>query len=101
NPKTHLDAWRIWMAQAMFKDQASVIPVGKFAMIHRAVLDACDAVDGLKDGLIDDPTRCRFDPHVLECKEGDAPTCLTPAQVAAARVVMSPAKNRKTGAEIF
>jgi Tannase and feruloyl esterase len=101
NPKTHLDAWRIWMAQAMFKDQASVIPVGKFAMIHRAVLDACDAVDGLKDGLIDDPTRCRFDPHVLECREGDAPTCLTAAQVAAARVVMSPAKNRKTGAEIF
>ena len=101
NPKTHLDAWRIWMAQAMFKDQASVIPVAKFAMIHRAVVDACDALDGVKDGLIDDPRRCRFDPRILECKEGDAPTCLTAAQVAAARVVMSPAKDRKTGAEIF
>jgi feruloyl esterase len=55
NPKTHLDAWRIWMAQAMFKDQASVIPVSKFAMIHEAVLAACDATDGLKDGLIQDP----------------------------------------------
>jgi len=101
NPKTHLDAWRIWMAQAMFKDQASVIPVGKFAMIHRAVVDACDALDGVKDGLIDDPRRCRFDAGILECKEGDAPTCLTAAQVAAARVVMSPAKDRKTGVEIF
>ena len=101
NPKTHLDAWRIWMAQAMFKDQASVIPVGKFAMIHAAVVEACDAIDGVKDGLIEDPTRCRFDPRVLQCAGADAPTCLTPAQVAAAQVVMSPVKDRKTGAEIF
>jgi feruloyl esterase len=101
NPKTHLDSWRIWMAQAMFKDQASVIPVSKFTMIHEAVVGACDAIDGLKDGLIDDPTKCRFDPRVLECKTGDGPACLTTAQVATARVVMSPAKDRKTGAEIF
>jgi feruloyl esterase len=101
NPKTHLDAWRIWMAQGMFKDEASAIPVSKFAMIHEAVLGACDAIDGLKDGLIDDPRKCRFDPQTLECKAGDQPTCLTPPQVAAARVVMSPAKDRKSGAEIF
>jgi feruloyl esterase len=89
------------MAQAMFKDQASVIPVSKFGMIHEAVLGACDAIDGLKDGLIDNPTKCRFDPRVLECKTEGGPACLTAAQVAAARVVMSPAKDRKTGAEIF
>jgi Tannase and feruloyl esterase len=99
NPKTHLDGWRIWMAQAMFKNEASVIPVTKFPLIHNAVLAACDAIDGLKDGLIDDPTRCHFDPQVLECKGGDAPGCLTVAQVNTARVVMSPAKDRK--AEIF
>src|SRR5437867_4468272 len=87
NPKTHLDAWRIWMAQAMFKDEASVIPVTKFPMIHKAVLAACDAIDGLKDGLIDDPTKCHFDPQVLECKSGDAPSCLTAAQVTTAQVV--------------
>ncbi|HEV2982973.1 MAG TPA: tannase/feruloyl esterase family alpha/beta hydrolase [Vicinamibacterales bacterium] len=101
NPKTHLDAWRIWMAQAMFKDEASVIPVTKFPMIHKAVLAACDAIDGLKDGLIDDPTKCHFDPQVLECKSGDAPNCLTVAQVTTAQVVMSPPKDRKTGGEIF
>jgi feruloyl esterase len=101
NPKTHLDAWRIWMAQAMFKDEASVIPVTKFPMIHKAVLAACDEIDGLKDGLIDDPTKCHFDPQVLECKSGDAPSCLTAAQVTAAQVVMSPVKDRKAGGEIF
>ena len=62
NPKTHLDAWRIWMSQAMFKDPASFIPASKYPVIHQAVLKACDALDGLSDGLIDDPTRCHFDP---------------------------------------
>src|SRR5262249_20461244 len=53
NPKTSLDAWRIWMAQAMFKDPASFIPKEKYATVHKAVLAACDALDGLKDGLIE------------------------------------------------
>ncbi len=101
NPKTHLDAWRVWMTQAMFKDQASVIPASKFPMIHEAVVNACDKIDGVKDGLIDDPTRCTFDPKVLHCKGGDGSSCLTAAQVATANVIMNPVKDRNTGAEIF
>src|SRR5262249_55015021 len=80
---------------------ASFIPPAKHAVIHQAVLAQCDALDGVKDGLIEDPTRCRFDPTSLLCKGGDGPGCLTAAQVDAARVVMSPAKNRKTGELIF
>src|SRR6266571_2280457 len=101
NPKTHLDAWRIWMAQAMMKDKSSFIPPSKHSMIHQAVLAQCDALDGLKDGLIQDPTTCHFDPKVLQCQGPDAASCLTAPQVEAARVVMSPVKNRKTGALIF
>ena len=101
NPKTHLDAWRIWMAQAMMKDTDSFIPSSKHSMIHQAVLAQCDALDGLKDGLIQDPTRCHFDPKVLQCHGPDAPDCLTAPQVEAARVVMSPVKNRQTGMLIF
>ena len=69
-------------------------------MIHQAVLDACDKIDGLKDGLIDDPTRCHFDPEVLQCKEGDAPSCLTARQVQTARAILSPAVTH-SGQEIF
>ena len=47
----------------MLKDPASYIPPSKYPLIHQAALDACDAVDGLKDGLIDDPTQCAFDPE--------------------------------------
>jgi feruloyl esterase len=101
NPRTYLNAWQISIAQAMLKDPASFIPPAKYPMIHQAVLAACDALDGVKDGLIADPTRCRFDPKSLECKGDDGPACLTRAQATAASIVMSPAKNPRTGDEVF
>ena len=52
----------------------------------RAVVAACDGIDGLKDGLIDDPRRCTFDPAKLLCKAGaDDAACLTAPQVDAAQ----------------
>jgi feruloyl esterase len=101
NPKTRLDTWRIWMGLETMKDPAARIPQEKYPAIHQAVLAACDALDGLKDGLIDDPTRCHFDPRVLACKESDGPGCLTPKQVQSVSTVMGPAKSPHTGAEIF
>jgi feruloyl esterase len=100
NPRPLIATWELWVAQATLKDPASFIPASKFPMIHKAVLDACDATDGLKDGLIDDPTRCHFDPKVLECKDADGPTCLTTPQVEAARKIITPLKNPRTGKEI-
>ena len=61
NPQTRLAVWNVYVAQAALKDSASTIPASKFPMIHRAVLDRCDALDGLDDGLIGDPSRCSFD----------------------------------------
>jgi feruloyl esterase len=101
NPRTHLAVQAIWLAHATLKDPASYIPKEKYPLIHKAVLDACDAMDGVKDGVLDDPTRCRFDPKVLECKGADGPACLTTPQVEAARKIYSPAKNPRTGEEIF
>jgi len=101
NPKAHLDAWRISMAQTMYASSESVIPPAKFATIHDAVLAQCDALDGAKDGLLENPIQCRFDPGTLKCSGTDAPGCLTSAQVQTARVIMSPARNLKTNELIF
>jgi len=101
NPRTHLNAWQLSIAQAMLKDPASFIPPAKYPTIHQAVLAACDALDGVKDGLITDPPRCRFDPKSLECKGDDGPSCLTRAQAIAASIAMSPVKNPRTGDEMF
>jgi feruloyl esterase len=91
----------MWVAQAMHKDEAGYIPPEKYPLIHKAVLDACDELDGVKDGLIEDPARCHFDPKVLECKSGDAASCLTAAQVESARKIYSGAINPRTKQQLF
>jgi feruloyl esterase len=91
----------LWIADAVLRDPASYIPPAKYPVIHQAALAACDQRDGLKDGLIDDPTRCSFDPGVLLCKQGDDTSCLTAPQVKAAKQIYSPAVNPRTGKELF
>jgi feruloyl esterase len=50
----------------------------------------------VKDGVLEDPTRCKFDPKVVQCKDGaDGTNCLTPPQVEAARKIYTGAKNSK------
>ena len=88
-------------AQATHKSDASFIPATKYPAIHRAAVNACDEIDGLKDGLITDPTKCRFDPAVLECKGADGPSCLTAPQVAAARTIYAPVMDPKSGKQVF
>ena len=101
NPRTRLAFTTLWIAQAAHKDEASYIPPSKYPAIHQAVLNACDALDGLKDGLLADPTRCRFDPKVLACQDADGPACLTAAQIETVRKILSPPKNPQTGEEIY
>ena len=68
------------------------IPPAKYPALHRAVLDACDALDGVKDDAIEDPTRCKFDPIAIQCTGEDNDSCLTPAQVETARRIYAGAK---------
>jgi feruloyl esterase len=98
---THLVTGSIWVAQATLKDPASFITPPQYALINKAVIDACDALDGVKDGLLENPAQCRFDPKVLQCAGQEGPACLTAAQVAAVGRIYGPAKNPRTGAVIF
>jgi feruloyl esterase len=88
------------VAQAVHKDEASYIPATLYPIVHNAVLAACDALDGVKDGVIEDPQRCAFDPKVLECKGADHSACLTAPQVEAVRTIYSAATNQETKREI-
>ena len=101
NYRTHHAFGQLWPAYVSLKDPAGYIPKSKYEVIHKAAVEACDSLDGLKDGLIDDPTKCQFDPKVLECKNGDGPNCLTAQQVETARKIYTPATNPRTGKAIF
>ena len=94
-------AMALWIAHALLKDPAAYIPSARYPLLHKAALAACDASDGLEDGLIDDPRRCKFDPGALLCKGSESSGCLTAPQVEAARKVYVSARNPATGRELF
>ncbi|HZA51569.1 MAG TPA: tannase/feruloyl esterase family alpha/beta hydrolase [Myxococcaceae bacterium] len=79
-----------WNSRAV---SANPIPLAKLTVIENAVLQNCDAEDGVVDGLVQDPRRCSFDPASLLCTSGDGPDCLTAGQVAAVRAVYSGPHN--------
>src|SRR5581483_10358107 len=84
NDTTHLQGMQVWAASQAHATGASLIPPSKLAVLHHAALEACDALDGVNDGVIEDPRRCQFDPKALACKQGDAPDCLSAPQLALA-----------------
>jgi feruloyl esterase len=87
----------VWVAQAVHSEEAAYIPREKFALIHNAVLNACDEIDGVKDGIIENPEKCRFDPAQLECKLGGDLACLNPSQVEAARKIYASRTETRSG----
>ena len=87
---------------AMWNQKAlSQAPVtaAKLALVADKVMAKCDAIDGLKDGLIDDPRKCNFNParDVPACAAGtDSADCLTPAQAeTVAKIYSGPMSNGK------
>ena len=78
--------YHAWLSKMNLRaDGSPVLTADKLAPLHSAVLAACDGVDGLADGQIDDPRACRYDPGALLCTGADGPDCLTAAQVAVVR----------------
>ena len=98
---THLMVGVVWTEQALLNKPASYIPASKLPAIQAAALAACDGLDGVKDGLVEDPRICHFNPTVLLCKGADNPNCLTAAQVETARKIYSGPRNPRTGKQIF
>ena len=61
-------------------------------LVHDAVLAACDAADGVADGIVSDPAGCRrrFDVTRLRCSGAPSDSCLSEAQVRAVQALHSP-----------
>ena len=97
---THLLSSALWDAQATTLDPDSYIPPSKIPVIAHAVLAECDAKDGLKDGILNDPRQCHFDPATILCKQGNADSCLTKPQATALKKLYEGAHDAN-GKQIF
>jgi feruloyl esterase len=101
NPMVGLMIDTLWSGYAAMKEDARRLTMAKINAVHKAFKDQCDEKDGLKDGIAADPEQCKFDPGIIQCKEGDRDDCLTVPQVAAMREVYAGPKNPRTGEQIF
>jgi feruloyl esterase len=92
---------QIWLWQATHKDAASMLTPESYQVLHQAALDACDAHDGVKDGVIENPALCRFDPKVTLCKGPAGAGCLTAPQVEAAARIYAGASHARTREPLY
>ena len=101
NSWSRLQTWSMWVYQQANRTQAGVIPPAKYAAIHQAVVAQCDALDGIKDGIIENPTRCHPQLEVLACSGEDTSQCLTPPQIETAKAIYSPAVDAQSGRTVY
>src|SRR5262249_37835566 len=78
----------LWPQIGTNKIAGAPIDAAKRSAVTKAAIAACDARDGVADGIINDPRKCTYDPHALVCKAGDDPTgCLTSQEADAVRKI--------------
>ena len=104
NFQTHLPSGFIWNEQALLDDPASYIPPNLLRVLSKAALAHCVGQDGgvKTDVFLNDPRDCHFDPAAVQCVAGQDPTtCLSSAQVRAARKIYRGPHDPATGELIF
>jgi feruloyl esterase len=77
----------LWSARTnLGPDRRPILDAAKLPALRAAVMSACDAADGVRDDVIEDPRTCRFDPAAMQCAPGrDDTRCLTAAEVGVVR----------------
>jgi feruloyl esterase len=94
---THLQGMQVWTAVTTHRATGSALDRGDLAFVNRAALVACDALDGVEDGVIEDPRQCSFDPETLVCRGGSGGQCLTPLQAETVSMIYSGPTDSKGG----
>jgi tannase/feruloyl esterase len=101
NAWTRLMTSFAWDARAMSKTPQSMLPKDKLELVQAAALRQCDAIDGVTDGVIEDPRACHFNPAVLLCKGADTQSCITQPQLDALAAVYQGPRDPTSGTQIM
>lgn len=99
NDFTGVMTYLLHLAQAASAMREPLKP-SQIQALSKAALARCDSADGVRDGVIDEPLRCPFDPAVLKCKGAPDGTCLTPGQVKAVRAIYDDGRDSTTHARL-
>ncbi|KAK6951659.1 hypothetical protein Daesc_006182 [Daldinia eschscholtzii] len=98
---SHLALSFLWNSQVT--QGPSYLPQTTLDLITQAILEKCDAIDGVEDGVLENPLKCEFDISTLACKpsEANSTTCLTPAQLSAAQKIYTGPVDSRTNASLY
>ena len=88
------------VARVLEANESARLSAEQRELVHQTALNACDADDGVKDGVIGKPQQCSFDPAVLQCSSGESVACLTSEQVSTVQMLYSSPVNPATGRAI-
>ncbi len=91
----------LWNFGVNERTPASYLPAAARSLLTQAVINACDALDGVKDGVITDPGKCHFDPASLQCKSDGQQNCLTASQVETVKQIYAGPVNPRTGQRLY
>lgn len=97
---TRHNAAQIWASWLLSRDPEKLVSKEKLRLVHEAVLRQCDGSDGLKDGIVDDPLTCAFEPSSLVCPGTEGPHCLTKKQAEFLEQVYAGPVYQSTGVSI-
>jgi feruloyl esterase len=97
---THLQGTQLWTALVGSRAGAALDPAA-LALVNRSALAACDTLDGVGDGVIEDPRRCAFDPAALVCGSASGAQCLTSEQARTAQMIYAGPREQSTGRALF
>ncbi|HET6971249.1 MAG TPA: tannase/feruloyl esterase family alpha/beta hydrolase [Phenylobacterium sp.] len=104
NNRSALNMAFLWNYQANHRagdDLHPLLDAEDLKLIDRAVVARCDRLDGVADGVVNDPRICRFDVAALQCAKGRSAGCLSAEQVAAARRIYAGPRDAGTGKVIY
>jgi feruloyl esterase len=97
NNRVRMNVGFLWSWKATHRGPEPPFPASKLPTLNKAVIAACDELDGVRDGVIGDPHRCKFDPASLLCIGADG----TASEAAAVRKVYDGAYNPRTGERLY
>jgi feruloyl esterase len=63
-------------------------------VVSKGILKACDALDGVADGMVNNVRDCKFDPATVQCASGSTGECLSSAKVAALKRAFDGARKK-------
>lgn len=83
----------LWFSLAQQRNSAAALRDADWALYEDRATKVCDGLDGVRDGIVENPAACRFDPRQLQCRPGQTGDCIDGARLAMLQSIVAPMQD--------